>query len=121
MHHDEIDVINSRAYITPERIHTFQYTNAFTADSLVAIYVQQRNDTKFIDFNGVAAGVSANVYVFTIAICCLLVILFVYIDYVRPSSNFNFFYTAMAILPCFNGQVPHSELSSPCPHCLSVG
>ena len=86
-----IDTVNDGAYITTERMDAFQFTNAFESDRLVAIYAQQRNQSKFVDFEGIAAGVSWDVYLFAIIICCLLNGLFAFIEHMRPfHSEFYF-------------------------------
>lgn len=83
-------------------MNSFEYTNAFHASQLVAVY--EINQTKFLDFVGVAAGVSFNCYLLTMAICCLLVFLFTLINVARPSNQFNLWNIISAILPCFNSQ-----------------
>jgi len=83
MQYNEIDTPNDIAIITINRMNAFQFTNAFVTSKFVAIYAQQRNNATFIDFTGIAAGVSLDVYLLTIVICCLLVILFVLIKFVR--------------------------------------
>jgi ABC-type amino acid transport substrate-binding protein len=55
---ESIDTINIPAYITSERLDSFQFTNATVAESIVAIYAQHRNQAKFVDFKGIAASVS---------------------------------------------------------------
>jgi hypothetical protein len=53
----------------------------------VAIYVQHKNNTKFIDFQGIAAGVSLDVYLLTLVICLLLLILFALIDRLENATQ----------------------------------
>jgi hypothetical protein len=73
---------------------------------MVAIYAHQINSTTLIDFSGIAAGVSLDVYLLTIVFCCLLVLLFALIEYVMPSKYFvNHWNIISAIVPCFNNQV----------------
>ena len=88
----------------------FQFTNAYTSDRVVAIYAQQRNQSKFVDFEVIAAGISWDVYLRVIIICCLLVGLFAFIEHMRPfHSEFYFWNVTTAILPCFNSQAPALE------------
>ena len=89
-----------------ERLDAFQFSNAYTSNRLVAIYAQQRNQSKLVDFEGIAAGVSRDVYMLAVLICCLLVGLFAFIEHVRPSHKFNCLDIATAVLPCFNSQAP---------------
>ena len=70
----------------------------------MAVYAQHKNQTKFIDFNGIAAGVSREVYLLALSICCLLIILFAIIEYVKQSNKFNLWDVILAVLPCFNSQ-----------------
>ena len=111
IHSDRIDTLNRPLYITPDRMNAFQFTNAHDATRMVAVYAQQLNNTKLIDFGGVAAGVSLNVYLITIVFCCLLVLLFALIEYVIPSNSFvNYWNISSAVLPCFNSQVARKAL-----------
>ncbi len=57
-------------------MEAFEFTNAFASNRLVAIYSQQRSQSKYADFEGIAAGVSRDVYMLAIVFCCLLVGLF---------------------------------------------
>jgi hypothetical protein len=101
---DEVDTVNNIAYMTSERLNSFQFTNTIAAQSIVAIYAQNKHQTTFVDFHGIVAGVSWDVYLLTIIFWCLLVILFVCTEHVRPSANFTWFNIAMYISPCFNCQ-----------------
>ncbi len=59
-----------------EEMESFQFTNAYYADGAVIIHAQQQqNHSRLIDFNGLAAGVSRQVYMLTIVICGLLLLL----------------------------------------------
>jgi hypothetical protein len=104
---DKFDTVENGVYITAERMESFQYTNAYRANRFVAIYAQQTNHTKFVDFEGLAAGVSLDVYALTIVICWLLYLLFVLIDYMKPSNEFNRWNIAIAISPFFNWHVDY--------------
>ena len=84
-----VDTINNGVLITPDRMNEFQFTNAHDKTILLAIYAQNKNHTKLIDFTGLAAGISMEIYLLTIVFCCLLLILFAFIEYVRPSNTFN--------------------------------
>jgi glucose-6-phosphate-specific signal transduction histidine kinase len=101
---DKIDTPNNRAFITSDRIEAFQLTNAFAVNKFVAIYAQHMNQTHFIDLHGIAAGVPVNVYIWMIIICFLLIVLFAFIEFVRPSEKLNYFNILSVILPCFNSQ-----------------
>ncbi len=115
-----IDTSENPAYITIERMDSFQFTNAYSSDRLVAIYAQQRNHSKFADFKGIAAGVSWDVYMLAILICCLLGGLFAFIEHMRPSHKFNCLDVATAVFPCFNSQAPGmGHLSSPA-RCVAI-
>jgi hypothetical protein len=70
---------------------------------------QHKNNTKLIDFKGIAAGVSLDVYIIAIITYFLLVILFALTEYVRPSNKFNAWDIATAIVPCFDGQADHDN------------
>jgi hypothetical protein len=88
----------------------FQFTNAYKYDRFIAIYAQHRNQSKFVDFEGIAAGVSRDVYLLAIICCCLLVGLFALIERIRSfHSEFSFWNVATAILPCFSSQAPGLE------------
>ena len=82
----------------------FQYTNAIRALRIAAVYSLPVDQMKFVDFNGVAAGVSYDVYVMAMIICCLLMLLFALIEHLRPSNKFGCFEYATAILPCVSHQ-----------------
>jgi hypothetical protein len=112
--------VNHAPIITPERFAAFQFTNALRPNRAVAVYTQQVHHTKFIDFKGLAAGVSRDVYLLMIVISCLLVALFTFIEYVRPSNKFNFLDITTAMLPCFNGQAPALEHSSSLARCVAI-
>ncbi len=98
----------------------FQFTNAFESDRLVAIYAQQRNQPKFVDFEGIAADVSWDVYMLAIIICCLLVELFAFIEHVRPSHKFSCLDIATAVLPCFNCQAPGIKHFNSLARCVAI-
>jgi hypothetical protein len=101
-------------------MNDFQYTNILRPIRYVAIYAQQTNRSKFVDFQGIAAGVSLDVYLVAIAIYCLLIILFAFIEYLRPSKKFNLLDTATAIVPCFNNQSPPLEHSNSLARCVAI-
>jgi hypothetical protein len=61
----------------------FQFTNAYASNRLVAVYAQQRRQSKFVDFEELAAGVSQYVWVLAIISCCLLIGLFAVIEHMR--------------------------------------
>jgi hypothetical protein len=103
-----------------ERIDAFQLTNAFESDRFVAIYAQQMGQLKFVDFEGIAAGVSRDVYMLAIIFCCLLAGLFAFIEQVRPSHKFNCLDVATAVLPCFNNQAPKLEHSNSLARCVAI-
>jgi hypothetical protein len=105
-----IDTAKDYAYITTERMGAFQFTNAFTSSRLVGVYAQQKTQSKLVDFEGIVAGVSLDVYLLTLITCCLLVGLFAFIEYMRPfHSEFYFWHVTAVILPCFNCQEPALE------------
>jgi hypothetical protein len=83
--------MNSGVYITPERLDAFMFSNPLDPTKLVVVYAQKLNRTNFIDFKGVAAGVSYDVYLLAIAICCLLMLLFVFIEFLMPTNTFKCF------------------------------
>jgi hypothetical protein len=104
--------------MTTERMDAFQFTNAISSERLVAIYSQQRDRSKSVDFKGIAAGVSWDVYGIAIIICCLLVGLFAFIEHMRPiHSEFNFWHVTTKILPFFSSQTPPLQhANSPARH-----
>jgi hypothetical protein len=102
-------------------MNAFQFTNAFSPNRLVAIYAQHRNQSKFVDFEGIAAGVSRDVYLLAIIICCLLVGLFAFIEHMRPFHlEFHLWHVTTAILPCFNSQVPGLEHANSPARCVAI-
>jgi hypothetical protein len=102
----DIDTLNDLPYITTERHKDFLFTNPYLSSNLVAIYAQQVNDRQFFNFKGIAAGISLDVYILAIVIIGTLVVLFLLIEYLRPSTKFNCLDIAMAIIPCYNCQIP---------------
>lgn len=83
-------------------MNAFQYTNAMRTNRLFAIYAQNTNRTKLIDFNGLMAGVQLSVYLLIIAFSCVLVVLFAIIEHVRPAHNqahFKFWHILIAVFP----------------------
>ena len=98
----------------------FKFTNAYQSDRLVAIYAQQRKQSKFVDFDGIAAGVSLDVYMLAVIICCLLVGLFAFIEHVRPSHKFNCMDVATTVLPFFNCQAPGMEHFNSLARCVAI-
>jgi hypothetical protein len=90
----------------------FQFTNPHWSSKFVAIYAQHSENLNFIDFQGIAAGVSWDVYLLTIIICCLLVLLFAFIECVRPSKKWNAWDVTLAVLPCFNSQAQKKSLEN---------
>jgi hypothetical protein len=99
-------------------MESFEYTNAFQVVQLVAIYTQQMNKTSFVDFTGIAAGVSLETYIVTIIACFLLVLVFIIINYLNPSETFSYWHITTVILPCFNGQAK-TALRIDCFHRMS--
>jgi hypothetical protein len=77
------------AYISEDRMDSFQITNPYFTTRVVAIYAQQ-SDTAMINFSGVTAGLSLEVYATMLLSWCALVILFALIENVRPSSQATF-------------------------------
>jgi hypothetical protein len=63
---------------------SFQYTNAYFTTRLVGIYAQP-GDATLIHLRGVTAGIPFDVYVIMLLLWCVLVLLFAFIDYLRPS------------------------------------
>ena len=106
--------------MTTERMDAFQFTNAFSSGRLAVIYAQQWNHSKFVDFEGIAAGVSRDVYMLAMIICCLLVGLFAFIEHVRPSHKFNCLDIATAVLPFFNSQAPGMEHLNSLARCVAI-
>jgi hypothetical protein len=103
---NQIDTVNKNMFITIEQMNSFAYTNAYQSNRFVAIYAQQTNSLQFVNFDGIAAGVSRDAYMLTVFICCLLVLLFALIEYVSPSLNkCNYLNITTAIIPCFNSQI----------------
>jgi uncharacterized membrane protein YhaH (DUF805 family) len=99
----------------------FQFTNALLSEQLVAIYAQQKNQSNYVDFEGIAAGVSWDVYMLAIIICCLLVGLFAFIERMRSfHSEFYLWHVATAILPCFNSQAPALEHARSLARCVAI-
>lgn len=101
---DNIDTLNEGVYITVDRMEAFQFTNAHSYINFLAIYAQQVNNTQFVTFSGMAAGIVLDVYVLTLVVCCILIILFASIAYLRQSHEFNWWDMTTAIVPCFYGQ-----------------
>jgi hypothetical protein len=102
-------------------MNAFQFTNALYSDRLAAIYAQQRNPSKFVDFEGITAGVSWDVYMIAAIICCLLVGLFALIEHMRAFQlEFYFWNVTIAILPCFNGQAPGFEHANSLARCVAI-
>jgi hypothetical protein len=114
IHFDEIDTINDGHYITPELMDVFQFTNAVTPTKLVSVYAQRQNQAAYFNFSGIAAGIPLHIYLRILLICCLLVILFAFIEYLRPSNTFNLWDVATAILPCLSSQARENTPNS-CP------
>ena len=99
----------------------FQFTNAYSSDRLVAVYAQQRNQSKFVDFEGIAAGVSWDVYVLAILMWCMLVGLFAFIEHMRPfNSEFYLWHVTTVVLPCFHGQEPALEHANSPARCVAI-
>ena len=99
----------------------FQFTNAFSSDRLIAVYAQQRHQSKLVDFEGIAAGVSRDVYMLAFIICCLLVGLFAFIEHMRPFHlEFYFWHVTTAVLPCFNSQAPALEHANSLARCVAI-
>jgi hypothetical protein len=116
-----IDTLIIGPYISIERMDAFHFTNAYKSSRLVAIYSQPTNHSKFIYFEGIAAGVSWDVYMLATIICCLLVGLFAFIEHMRPfHSEFCFWNVTIAILPCFNGQAPGFEHANSLARCVAI-
>jgi hypothetical protein len=99
----------------------FQFTNANKYDRLIAVYAQQRNYSQFVNFEGIASGVSRDVYLLAIIFCCLLVGLFALIERIRSfHSEFYFWNVATAILPCYNSQAPGLEHANSPARCVAI-
>ncbi len=105
---NQIDTFNEEAFITPERLDAFSITNAHAPTKMVAVYAQHMNQAKFVDFNGIAAGVSTDVYLLMVAFCCLLIMLFAFIEHVRPSNINDLWDFVSTVVPCLSCQARHT-------------
>jgi hypothetical protein len=116
-----IDIAYDDAFITTERIDALQFTNAYSSDRFYAIYAQQRKSSKLVDFAGIAAGVSRDVYLLAIIFCCLLVGIFALIEHTRPfHSEFHFWHVTTSVLPCFSCQEPALEHANSPARCVAI-
>lgn len=99
----------------------FQFTNAYSTARYVAIYSQQ-SDAALINFSGIAAGISLDVYITMLFCWCALVALFVLIENVRPAANttYNWWNIGAAIMPCLNCQAPGLEHSNSISRCVAI-
>jgi len=117
-----IDIVHDIAYITAERMSAFQFTNAYFTTRFVAIYSQQSDGKSMINFRGILADISPNVYIAIIFAWCALVVLFAIIENLRPSSDkgFNWWNFAMSVMPYSNNQAPGLEHSQSISRCVAI-
>ena len=118
-----IDTVYFAVYITPERMSAFQFTNAYMASRIAAVYSQQSATAPAgMSLSGMAAGISLDVYITMLFTWCALVFLFALIDYVRTSYKtvFQWWNTGTAIMPFLNCQAPGLEHCQSPSRCVAV-
>jgi hypothetical protein len=121
LHESTIDTGYFSAYISLERATAFRFTNAYFTPRFVGIYSQQ-SDATMINFSGVIAAISLDVYILMLFCWCALVSLFKLIETLRPSceKTFQWWNIGTAIMPCLNSQALALEHSNSISRCVAI-